>query len=430
MYSGCASSHWFFRGRLTSGRLFSRPFHQHVPEERTCHAETSRATPTSRSARPSTSRPARGRKDVRRNPPNASPGRPSTSRTAAARSPVRRTSNTEPCATEALDGTGDANAVRPTTLPEPLRGVAMRITLISACLALAAMPCLGANAPAKPAPAKPVSMQGLLDSSKPSDWRSLDPANTLYLDLASGRVVIELAPDFAPAHVANIRAFAHEGYWNGLSINRSQDNFVVQWGDPAEDDKTRKPLGSAQAHLPAEFTRSTKGLAFDRLPDADGWAPQVGFSHGLPAARDPKTGTAWLAHCYGVVGAGRDVAADSSNGSELYVVDGQSPRQLDRNITVVGRVVQGMEFLSVLPRGTAPLGMYEKPDQRVPIKSLTLASDVPAAQRTPLQVLRTDTPLFTAVVEARRNRRDDWYKVPAGHIDICNVPLPARVPPK
>jgi peptidylprolyl isomerase len=89
-----------------------------------------------------------------------------------------------------------------------------------------------------------------------------------------------------------------------------------------------------------------------------------------------------------------------------------------------------MELLSVLPRGTAPLGMYEKPEQRVPIQSLTLASDVPEAQRTPLQVLRTDTPLFTAVVEARRNRRDDWYKVPAGHIDLCNVPLPARAPPK
>ncbi len=303
----------------------------------------------------------------------------------------------------------------------------MRTTLISACLVLAAMPCLGAT---KTAPAKPASMQELLDASKPADWRTLDPANTLYLDLASGRVVIELAPDFAPAHVANIRTLAHEHYWDGLSINRSQDNFVVQWGDPAEDEAKRKPLGSAKPHLPAEFTRRSAGVPFVRLPDPDGWAPQVGFSEGFPAARDPKTGTTWLTHCYGTVGAGRDMAADSSNGTELYVVDGQSPRQLDRNITVVGRVVQGMELLSVLPRGTAPLGMYEKPDQRVPIRSLTLASDVPEAQRTPLQVLRTDTPLFTAVVESRRNRRDDWYKVPAGHIDLCNVPLPARAPPK
>jgi peptidylprolyl isomerase len=308
----------------------------------------------------------------------------------------------------------------------------MRVALLSACLLLACAPCASAatsNASPK-ASAKPKSMQELLDASKPSDWRTLDPANTLYLELAAGRVVIELAPDFAPAHVANIRTLAHEHYWDGLSINRSQDDFVVQWGDPAEDDAPRKSIGSAKPHLPAEFTRRSAGLPFVRLPDSDGWAPQVGFSDGFPAARDPKTGKAWLAHCYGAVGAGRDAAADSSNGTELYVVDGQSPRQLDRNITVVGRVVQGMELLSVLPRGTGPLGFYEKAEQRVPIKSITLATDVPEAQRTPLQLLRTDTPTFTAVVEARRNRRDDWYKVPAGHIDLCNVPLPVRAPPK
>jgi peptidylprolyl isomerase len=305
--------------------------------------------------------------------------------------------------------------------------------LLSTCLLLAACastPGIAAQPDAGAPASKSLSTQELLDASTPSDWRTLDPANTLYLDLAAGRVVIELAPGFAPAHVANIRTLAHEGYWNGLSINRSQDNFVVQWGDAAEDDKDRRPLGTALAHLPAEFTRSAEGIAFTTLPDSDGWAPQVGFSDGFPVARDPGTGEAWLAHCYGAVGAGRDVAADSSNGTELYVVTGQAPRQLDRNITVVGRVVQGMELLSVLPRGTGALGFYEKPEQRTPIKAITLASDVPEAQRVPLQLLRTDTPLFAQVVEARRNRRDEWYKVPAGHIDLCNVPLPVRTPPK
>ena len=280
-----------------------------------------------------------------------------------------------------------------------------------------------------PTPAKARSMQEILDASKPSDWRTLDPGNTLYLDLAAGRVVIELAPDFAPAHVANLRTLAREGYWNGLSINRSQDNFVVQWGDGAEDEKARKPLGSAQNKLPAEFSRSSDKLDFHALPDRDGWAPQVGFADGFPAARDPASKTAWLAHCYGMVGAGRDIAPDSSNGTELYVVIGQSPRQLDRNITTVGRVVQGMELLSVLPRGTGPLGFYEKPEQRTAIKAIRLASQVPQNERTALEVLRTDTPLFDELVEARRNRRDDFYKRPAGHIDLCNVPLPARTPP-
>ena len=101
-----------------------------------------------------------------------------------------------------------------------------------------------AAAPATPD--KPKSMQELLDASSASDWRTLDPANTLYLELATGRVVIELAPDFAPAHVANIRTLAHEHYWDGLSINRSQDNFVVQWGDPGRGRRAAQVAGQRE----------------------------------------------------------------------------------------------------------------------------------------------------------------------------------------
>jgi peptidylprolyl isomerase len=127
-----------------------------------------------------------------------------------------------------------------------------------------------------------------------------------------------------------------------------------------------------------------------------------------------------------MVGAGRGNEPESGNSAELYVVIGHAPRQLDRNLALVGRVVQGMELLSVLPRGTGPLGFYEQPGQHVPITSVRLAADVPEAERARLEVLRTDTATFAALVEARRNRRDDWYKVPAGYIDLCNVPLPAR----
>lgn len=276
--------------------------------------------------------------------------------------------------------------------------------------------------------AKPKSAQEIIDAAPASDWRSLDPANTLYMQVAGGRIVIELAPDFAPNHVANIKTLAREGFWNGLSIYRSQDNFVVQFGDPAAGEKGAKSQGSAKAKLPAEFERKAEGLKFDKLPDSDGWAPEVGFVDGFPAARDPQSGQAWLAHCYGMIGAGRDVAADSSNGSELYVVTGQSPRQLDRNITLVGRVVKGMELLSVIPRGPEPMGMYDRAERRVPIQSIRLASEVPEAERTPLQLLRTDSRAFADATEARRNRRDDWYKRPAGHIDLCNVSLPVRDP--
>ncbi len=299
-----------------------------------------------------------------------------------------------------------------------------------ALLVLALGACQHAPHAVADQPLKAQTMQDVLDASTPADWRRPDPENTLYLDLDSGRVVIELAPDFAPAHVANIRALARGGYWDGLSINRSHDNFVVQWGDAeGEDPAKARPLGEAKARLPAEFTRRAEGLAFTRLPDVDGWAPEVGFSQGFPAARDPKANLAWPAHCYATVGAGRGMAADSSNGSELYVVIGQSPRQLDRNITTVGRVLLGMERLSALPRGTGPLGFYEKPEQRTPIRAIRLAATVPEAEREQIEVFRTDTPAWEALVESRRNRRDDWYRHPAGHIDLCNVPVPVRPVP-
>ena len=292
-------------------------------------------------------------------------------------------------------------------------------------LALSLVCGLAAAAEPEPAGTRTPTMTEVLAASQPSDWRGLDPENTLYLQLASGRVVIELAPALAPLHAGNIRKLAREHYFDGLAIVRSQDNFVVQWGDP----DGKRPLGTAQDKLPPEFTVSAKGLPFVRMPDVDGYAPEVGFVDGFPAGRDPKTGEAWIAHCYAMIGAGRGNELDSGNGAELYVVTGQAPRQLDRNIAVVGRVVKGMEWLSTLPRGTGAMGFYEKPEQTVPIQSLRLASEVSVAEREKLQVLRTDTVTFLKLVESRRNRSDDWYKVPAGHIDLCNVPLVTRPQP-
>ena len=277
-------------------------------------------------------------------------------------------------------------------------------------------------------PTNALTIARVLADSKPSDWRPLIPENTLYLYLASGRVVIELAPDFATQHVANVKALAREHYFDGLAIIRAQDNYVVQWGDPnAEKPDLKRKIKNAKATLPAEFDRPIDArIPFTKLPDRDAYAPEVGFSHGFPVARDPQTGRMWLVHCYGMVGAGRDVPAESGGGTELYVVIGHAPRQLDRNVTLIGRVVQGIELLSTLPRGPAPMGFYEKPEQHVRIKSIRVAADVPASERTNLELLRTDTQTFQNLIESRRNRREDWYKYPAGHIDIGNVPLPVR----
>jgi peptidylprolyl isomerase len=296
-----------------------------------------------------------------------------------------------------------------------------------AAAALLTLTCPGARQDALAAdtvPAKPLAVADVIAASKPTDWRSLDPQRTLYLDFAAGRVIIELAPDFAPRHVANIIALTREHYFDGLAFMRAQDNYVVQWGDA----DGKREIHAAKKTLQAEFAREARGLSFTRLPDSDTFAPETGFSNGFAAARDPATNAAWLTHCYGAVGAGRDTDADSGGGTELYVVIGHSPRHLDRNVTLVGRVVKGMEILSTLRRGTGALGFYEKAEERTPIQSIRLVADVPEKERTPLEVMRTDTPTFAALVEARRNRNEEWFKYKAGHIDVCNVPVMARTP--
>ncbi|WP_295999089.1 peptidylprolyl isomerase [Rugamonas sp.] len=278
---------------------------------------------------------------------------------------------------------------------------------------------------AKGAPPAKATLSDIIKASTADDWRPLDPERTLYMELPAGRVVIELAPAFAPRNVANIETLAREHYYDGLAVLRSQDNFVAQWGDP--DEAQPKSLGSAKDKVAAEFTvPMTKAQHFVRQPDVDGYAPQIGHADGFPAGRDPKTGATWLAHCYGMVGVARDNDSDSGNGSGLYAVSGHAPRQLDRNITVVGRVVSGMALLTALPRGTGPLGFYEKPEQYTTIKTVRLASEVPEAERSRLEVMRTDSATYAAAIEAQRNRGGPWTKVAAGYIDLCNAPIPVR----
>jgi peptidylprolyl isomerase len=278
---------------------------------------------------------------------------------------------------------------------------------------------LSAAAPA----AKRASMAEVLAASGPADWRPLDLDDTLYVELPAGRVVIEMTPRFAPLHVANIKSLARARYFDALSIIRVQDNYVVQWGDP----ENRHPLPAGIGKVEPEFDAPTPtGMPFTRLPDGDVYAPEVGFSDGFPVARSPTLQRSWLAHCYGMVGVGRDLDVRSGSGAELYVVIGHAPRHLDRNVALVGRVVKGMELLSGLPRGSAEMGFYAKTEAPLPIRSIRVARDVPAAERSDLEVIRTDSAAFTALIESRRNRPEDFFQVAAGHIDLCNVPIAVR----
>jgi peptidylprolyl isomerase len=298
----------------------------------------------------------------------------------------------------------------------------------SVIVALLISACVSVSAAESAKPKAPITAD-VLAATKPGDWRSLDPENTLYMELAGGRIVIELAPAFAPLHVANVKTLVREKYFDGLAIMRVQDNYVTQWGDPdSEKPELARKVQHASKSLPAEFDYALdRKLPFRALPDKDIYAPEVGFSGGFPVARDRRNGRMWLVHTYGMLGAGRDNDPTTGSGSELYVVIGHAPRHLDRNVALFGRVVQGMELLSSLPRGTAPMGFYTKPEDRVPIKTIRVAADVPEAERSELEILRTDTPAFGQLIEARRNRSEPWYQTPAGHLEIGNMPVPVRV---
>lgn len=268
------------------------------------------------------------------------------------------------------------------------------------------------------------SPQAVLDAAPASAWMTVPAEDLVVMTLADGRQVdYQLAPDFAPVHVANIRQLVRSGYFDGASILRVQDGYVVQWGRPDED--TTEPKGIDPAP-PAEYEFAPPA-DFSPLPWRDAYAGTVGHSMTWPVATDGKT--AWLVHCYGMIGVARDVAPDTGSGAQLYTVIGHAPRHLDRNLAVVGRILGGMEYLTARPRGTGELGFYEDDSQRMKIVSAKMASDLPSPERPAFQVLDSRSPAFADWVKARANRSDAFFVQSAGAVDICNAQAPVRAKP-
>jgi len=299
--------------------------------------------------------------------------------------------------------------------------------------------CSAAPAPA-PAQGPALAPTEIVAASPASDWAPIAASDLLVMDLApdakgaARRVVIQLLPaPFSQGWIGNIRKLAAAKWWDGTSVNRVQDGYVVQWGDPDGEDKAKaKPLPAGLKVVPkGEYFRSGDD-GWPRISaqqSRDAYAPLTGFVGGFPAGMNPpvmhlSSGSWWPIHCYGTVGVGRDYPPDTGSGAELYAVIGQAPRQLDRNIAVVGRVIEGMEYLSSLPRGTGDIGFYKTAEERTPIVSIRIGSDLPGLPR--YEYLSTESKSFAAYADARANRRDAFYIKPAGGADICNVPVPVR----
>ena len=290
---------------------------------------------------------------------------------------------------------------------------------------LAALTLIPLIAAQGPTPTKPKTPNEIVAAAPKADWREISAEDLLVFELTGGKkVVMQLAPDFAPVHVANIRALAKGGWWDGAAIYRVQDNYVVQWGN----NESEKPFpAGVVAKPPAEYARAVSGLAITPLGSPDAYASRAGFAGGWPVAVHDREQLANLAHCYAMVGAGRGLSPDTGTGGELYTVIGHAPRHLDRNIALVGRIVQGLEHMSSLPRGTEALGFYKERSSDVPIVRSRLASDLPAAERPRFEYLAG--PSFDAYLHARKNRQDDFFIRPAGGSDLCNVNVPVRPVP-
>jgi peptidylprolyl isomerase len=268
------------------------------------------------------------------------------------------------------------------------------------------------------AAAAPATVASVEKDAPPSAWRAIPPENLMLIDTPRGNVVIELAPGFAPQHVAAIRALVEAHRFDGGAIIRVQDNYVVQWAIKGSDGKP----GTGPA-LAAEYERPAQGQAFTPLPYPDPYG-RAGFSNGWPVAT--QGGKQWLTHCYAMVGVGRDMAPDNGDGSELYAVIGHAPRHLDRNIALVGRVIENIEAWSGLPRGSEAMGFYKTDGEKVALTSVRLASDLPPASRPRFEVMDTGSASFRALIEARANRREAFFNRPAGGVDVCNVKIPVR----
>lgn len=253
-----------------------------------------------------------------------------------------------------------------------------------------------------------------------ADWRAIAETDLLVMSLPGDRrVVIRLAPDHAPEHVANIRALAASRWWDGTSIYRVHDNFVTQWGGATQE----KPLPeNVLARPKPEFDFPLRPMAH-RLRRSDAYSLASGISaDGWPLATNGAE--SWIPHCYGTVAVARGHAPDTGTGSELFVVIGGSARSLDRNYTVVGRVIEGMEYLSALPRSRAPLGFYATEAERTPLLTVRLANDVPEAERPRYQYRTADNPRFAAMIAGKEQPPPPT--VALGGIDICDVPLRVR----
>jgi peptidylprolyl isomerase len=232
------------------------------------------------------------------------------------------------------------------------------------------------------------------------DWRVLNPETALIYETTKGRIIVELAPEMAPGHVARVKMLAREGFYNGLSFHRVVSDFMAQGGDPKGDGTG----GSDQPDLRGEFN-FRRGAASDFVRAVDRGGATIGWMGTIPVMSQTdllmertsdKKVAAWGNHCLGVASMARGSDENSAN-SQFFLMRAAYPT-LDRRYTIWGRAVVGTDVIRAFKVGEPVVD----PDKMISVRVL---ADVPEADRPSVMVQRTDGPSFQTKLKATLEQR-------------------------
>ena len=255
-----------------------------------------------------------------------------------------------------------------------------------------------------------------------SSWQLLPQDNLLYLDTDQGRIVILLAPAFAPEHVKRVKELVKAGFYDGVTFYRVIEGFVAQFGVPEHEWGSRAKL----TPMKAEFSwpvRSSDPYLLVQRPDL--LAEETGFNQGFAVAREQNQ--EWLVHCPGVVNMARANEPDTGV-ADIAIMMGQAPRHLDKNMSAFGKVIWGQYAINRIRRGDiADGGVIGSAAARTVIKQARLGTDLAPDRQLQLEWLSTSSSEFSQSLAERRSRTHVFYQHKGnGNMDVCYPQVPVR----
>ncbi|WP_260483200.1 peptidylprolyl isomerase [Sphingomicrobium flavum] len=268
------------------------------------------------------------------------------------------------------------------------------------------------------------SPYAVLDEAPESAWTTI-PAGELVVMMVGGeRVVIQLNTAFAPTHAANVERLARAGYWDGASVYRVVDNFVAQWGFREGEEYNSRPAPDGVVdNPPADFSRPGSAVTIMPHGSPDPFSQLAGYENGWPVALHAD-GSVSPVYCYGTVGVAREGDPDTGSGDTLFAAIGTPPRRLDRNFAVVGRVIDGIEHLSTLPRGSGAMSVYAEGQSPATIATVRMMDQLPEGEQEKFVMMTEGSASFAEYAYLQRHRLD--YGRGTSGADICSVQVPIK----